>query len=495
MPRLASCCLLLLALVAICPAAAPPSALTPAEQLDHRLIQMAARDSHILANLTYLSDVIGPRLTGSEALLRANEWTAEKMRSYGLVNVELEPWTIPEGWKRGFARGRILEPDNGRTLSMASWGWYPGTKGKVEGDVVILQARNRKELMAYQGKLKNAIVLTAPPVKLLPIEDYDRPDAMPGVAFVREKTPGAVPFDRDRGFLEARSAFLAKEGVAAILLDASKPLGLLVTTGSWAGKDRPSASARIPTLSLAHNQYRLLYRLASRPAPARTRVEIEVENQFIPGPIKVFNTVGEIRGSDKPDEVVVIGAHLDSWDLGTGTMDNGTGTCIVLEAARILAKCGVRPRRTIRFCLFSGEEQGLHGSAAHVARRKDSIGKVSVALIHDVGTGRVYGLGCGGWPAAQELLQRELTSLRPLGLVDFTSRSLGGSDHMSFTRAGVPGFLMRQFAAGYPLVHHTQADTIDRAREEDLIQGAQVIAVTAMRVANLEGLLPRQATK
>src|SRR5207302_5992732 len=141
------------------------------------------------------------------------------------------------------------------------------------------------------------------------------------------------------------------------------------------------------TLDVAHTQYESLYRLASPPAPARTRIELDVSNQFVPGPLQVFNTIGEIRGSEKPEECVVVGAHLDSWDLGQGATDNGTGSSVVLETARILVKSGIKPRRTIRFCLFSGEEQGLYGSKAYVAKHKDEMAKTSMALVHDTGTG------------------------------------------------------------------------------------------------------------
>src|SRR5262249_5463045 len=160
--------------------------------------------------------------------------------------------------------------------------------------------------------------------------------------------------------------FLRVEGAAALLQDAGKPHGLLTTTGGWRGTDRASGADPLPALYVAHEHYALLYRLATRPAPARTRIALEVTNKLIPGPVAGYNTVGEIRGRDKPDQFVVVGAHLDSWDLAQGTTDNGTGTAVVLEAARVLARCGAQPRRTIRFALFTGEEQGLHGSRAYL---------------------------------------------------------------------------------------------------------------------------------
>ena len=167
---------------------------------------------------------------------------------------------------------------------------------------------------------------------------------------------------------------------------------------------------------------------------------------------------------------------------------------VVLEAARILAKCGVQPKRTIRFCLFTGEEQGLHGSKVYCEKHKDEMERTSACLVHDTGPGKVTGIGMGSFPAAREALEKELGILKTLGVTDFTARSMGGSDHMSFASKGVPGFIMKQVTTEYFLfTHHSQADTLEaaRPREADLIQGAQVMALTAMRIANMDELLPR----
>ncbi|HUR53223.1 MAG TPA: M20/M25/M40 family metallo-hydrolase, partial [Gemmataceae bacterium] len=240
----------------------------------------------------------------------------------------------------------------------------------------------------------------------------------------------------------------------------------------------------------------MLWRLASR-TDAVTRVEVEISNKFIPGPIVVNNTVGEVRGSEKPDEVVVIGAHLDSWELASGTTDNGTGSCIVLEAARVTAKMakeGKGPKRTIRFVLFTGEEQGLHGSKQYVERHKDALDKHSLCIVHDTGTGKVTGFGLQGREYLREQMEAELVSLKSLeGWKGLTAGGIGGgTDHWSFHTKGVPGFAANQDMDEYRLTHHTQSDTFDKAKEPNLIQGAQVMAVTAIRVANLPELLPRK---
>lgn len=553
-----SVCLPMFAFVvatALCLLAAPPLPADPqgspeavALAIDRKIIEEAKNGSEIMANLTYLCDVIGPRLTGSANLKRANDWAAEKMRSYGLSNVRLEPWELPMAWERGTAYARIVEPDNGKVLTVAAMGWTPGTNGRIVGDVVVVNARNPEELKKYEGKLKNAIVLRGPPANVRPITDLsfavpgerpaptpnrsENPDAapernrrpaQPGQAEERgqpdrpaspnrPRDPGQPPeranpnpppagqprpFDtRGAGeamrFRREMAEFLRKEGVAALLQDAGKPHGLLSMTGSWGGRDRASSADPLPTLFVAHEHYALLYRLATRPEPAVTRLELEVHNKFHPGPLPVYNTVGEIPGSEKPDEFVIVGAHLDSWDLGQGATDNGTGSCVVLETARILMKAGIKPKRTIRFVLYSGEEQGLHGSRAYCNLHKDELPKTSAALNHDTGTGRVTAIYLQGREILKPLMERELVSLKELGVTEISTRSMGGSDHLSFESAGVPGFMFRQDPAEYRLTHHSQSDTLDKAREADLIQGAQVMAIMAVRIANLDELLPRE---
>jgi len=459
-------------------------------ELEQKVIAETKSASEIMANLTYLSDVIGPRLTGTAALKKANDWTAEKMKAYGLTNVHLESWELPEGWERGFARGRVIEPDNQRVLQLASNAWSPGTKGEIEGDVIALNATNQSELAPYKGQLKGAVILMGPPVQLRDLAEMEKPGGMFFNALApKQSGRGFGGF----GFGRFREDFATKEGAAVILSDASAPLGLLSTGGPWLGADRPSASNRLPSVTVVHEQYAMLYRLATRPAPARTRIQIEVSNKFVPGPVTIYNTVGEIRGSGKPDEIVVLGAHLDSWDLGQGTLDNGTGVAVVLETARQLARCGTPPKRTLRFILFTGEEQGLLGSNAYVKQHKAELPRISACIIHDTGTGKVTGLGWTNRPELKPVIESELSVLKELGVEQLVARSFPGSDHVPFERSGVPSCMFNQEIAGYRIAHHTSADTLDMAHEPDLIQGAQVMAVTALRLANREEMLPRKS--
>jgi carboxypeptidase Q len=513
--------LLLVLLLAIMPAlvAAPPAAPAPTApvapvldpvQLDKKILAEAKNGSGIMANLTYLSDMIGPRLTGSAALKKANEWTAEKMRSYGLSNVHLEGWTIPVGWERGTASMKIIEPNIGRPLTVAAMGWTPGTNGKITGEVVVLNAKNSQDLAKYKGKLKNAIVLRGEPARIAGVTErgfgferrranVDEKGNRKGDGKKENGKADAPPprpqrdFQAMMNFRRELNDFLHKEGAAVLLMDAQKPHGLLNMTGSWRGTDRVNASEPLPSLFVVHEHYAQLYRLATRPAPAKTCVEVEIDNKSIPGPVPVYNTVGEIPGTEKPDEFVVLGAHLDSWDLGQGTTDNGTGSCVVLEAARILVKSGIRPKRTIRFVLFTGEEQGLHGSKEYVKSHKDEMAKTSMALVHDTGTGKVVGFYMQGREVCKPILEKELVSLKELGVTEYNMNSMNGTDHASFDdeKVNVPGFAVMQDPAEYRFSHHSQSDTLDKAREPDLIQGAQVLAVAGVRIANLPTLLPR----
>lgn len=510
---------------------------SPAD-LDKALIEEIKARSEQMKNLQYLSDVIGPRLTGSKNLERANNWTAEKMKEYGLENVRLETWEIPYGWERGTASMKIVEPATNTQLYVASAAWGGSTNGKVTGPVVILKARTKEELAPLKGKLKNAVILTSPPGNVAPVTDLRygpiTPSPLPKKDDkaddakkdeAKKEVPKTTIKDEACGFDEQPPAkdeqppkkgdqpppkkgggggfggfgvspevtdFLRAEGVACTISDSGKPHGLVVTGGRWQG-ERPPTDA-IPRLYTSHEHYSMLWRLASRP-DAETKVEVEISNKFVPGPITVYNTVGEIKGSEKPDEFVVVGAHLDSWDLGSGTTDNGTGSTVVLEVARAiaaLAKQGHKPKRTIRFVLFTGEEQGLLGSRQYTVRHKETMNKHSIALVHDTGTGKVLGFGVQGKEGVKKILEPELVTLNTIdGWRGLDMGGQGGTDHLSFIGAGVPGMACRQDPDEYRLTHHTQTDTFDHAKEPNLIQGAQIMAVTAMRVANLPDLLPR----
>ncbi len=495
------------------------SAALPAAEIDKKIIAEVKEKAELKANLQYLCDTIGPRVTGSAKLEQANKWAAEKMKAYGLTNVKLEPWEIPVAWERGTFSMKMVEPNAGKALAGASAAWTPGTKGKITGEVVFIEAKTKDDLAKYKGKLKNAIVMRNPPADVKPISDLtylappvprpttpmepkkdepkkDEPKKDEPKKVDPPKPPETIPQPNPRpnfGELQALRAamgeFLKAEGAAAILSDSAKPHGLLTMTGSWPRGDRGTATDPLPTIFMAHEDYTMLHRLATAKEGKKPTVELEITNKFVPGPITVYNTVGEILGSEKPDEFVVVGAHLDSWDLGTGATDNGTGSCTVLEIARtlgVLAKAGIKPKRTIRFVLFTGEEQGLFGSKQYVIKHKDEMAKTSMALVHDTGTGMVKGFGLQGREAVRVVIEPELESLKSVeGWKGVSLRGMGGTDHLSFESAGVPGFACDQDMDEYRLTHHTQTDTFDHVKIPNLVQGAQVMAVTALLFRHL----------
>jgi len=250
----------------------------------------------------------------------------------------------------------------------------------------------------------------------------------------------------------------------------------------------------VPAAYVARADFEQLWRLLDTGDPVQ--VELNLGGAFSGKPVEVYNTVAEIRGTQKSDEVVILGAHLDSWDLGTGATDNGTGSMAVLEAARALQKLGVKPKRTIRFVLFTGEEQGLNGSKAYVEAHKNELAKISGVLVHDTGTGKVLTIGLMGNYNVRETIDNVMYPLsEPTGFMEPTLRSEGGSDHVPFDQAGVPGFWCVQEVADYDKMHHSQADVLDHVRWDDLTEGAQVLAVFAYNVAELPEMLPRKPEK
>jgi carboxypeptidase Q len=472
----------------------------PIGEMDTKILaQVKADQSELKANLQYLTDHIGPRLTGSQQLDLAGKWMMQQFQNIGLANVHQEPWSIANRWTRGPATGRVFltqekpgEEAVALNLTLATGGWSTATKGTVRGPVVGVAVEQIEDLQQYKGKLANAIVVMGKPVEL----------SAPGNPMLtpwgEETIPVAFPksdklFDF-AAYIKLRMAefnFFAEEKVAAVLLGSEK----------WFGLENMSIMGRnyqpgpVPAAFIVRENFTALWRLLN---DGPVQAEVNIGSSFSGAPVEVYNTVGEITGSEKSDEVVIIGAHLDSWDLGTGATDNGTGAMAVLEAARALKKAGVKPQRTIRFVLFTGEEQGLNGSKAYVEKHKDELAKISAVLVHDSGTGKVLTVGLMGNYGARETVDHALYPLaraKEIGLAEPTLRREDGSDHVPFDEAGVPGFWCVQEIADYDKTHHSQGDTLDHVRWDDLAEGAQVLAVFAYNVAELPELLPRKPAK
>jgi carboxypeptidase Q len=453
------------------------------------LIDQAMHRSEVMQNLEHLADVIGPRLSGSPAMRRANDWTAERFRAYGLT-AALEPYEFGVTWERGTTALRLLAPFT-RTVTGHSWAWTQGTQGKtLTGPVVLADVSTPESLAVNKGKVKGAWVLPRTP---FPIWNPDGPPmtAEDSAQLKEQMELRQKPFaDTSAAAVTARRQFqldlpyvLKAAGALGTLIDGSKEHALMTMSGS------PTRVAPLPSVLISHEDYTLFDRLIQ--GGITPRIEGRVENKVGPTPVQQWNTVAEMRGSERPGEVVILGAHLDSWDLGTGTTDNGTGSMVVLEAARVLAQSGLKPKRTVRFILFSGEEEGLLGSQAYAAAHANEADSIQAVLVLDNGTGAIKGQALQGRKDLEGLWRQLLAPVASLKADSVRDANKNGTDHLSFLPYGVPGFNFDQLTRGYNHTHHSQTDTYDHAVPDDLKQASAVMAVTAYELANLPELLPR----
>jgi carboxypeptidase Q len=351
----------------------------------------------------------------------------------------------------------------------------------VNGDVVYMNATTRSDFNArFAGKLRGKWILPRGPVPIwnpdgppMTAADSTRLDSLRRAQFAAPTMP----------FRDSLLTVLSAEGIAGYIASGAKQFGLETMSGS------PARIYPFPYIVVDNETYGQMHRLIAR--GERVALEANIMNSIGADSVTVYNTVAEIRGSEKPDEVVLLGAHLDSWDLGTGTTDNGTGSIAVLEAARILQASGVKPKRTIRFVLFSGEEQGLYGSKMYARDHASELGSVQSVLVLDNGTGRITGMALQGRNELRDMWTSLLAPAGALGPFKVRAGNKGGTDHLSFLPYGVPAFNYDQESRGYDHTHHSQIDTFDHAVIPDLMQAATVMAVNAYQLANLGELLPR----
>jgi hypothetical protein len=454
----------------------------------------------------YMMDVIGPRLTGSPGMMEANDWTADKFREWGLVNVHVEPWgEFGRGWEAVSYSGRILTPFVQVLVAQPS-GWTGSTPGLVRGPAVIIEADSVADLEPYRGQLTGAWVLSGRPLEMSP--DWDPEplrtplDDLLGPADEQrlgsryqnmdpaERERRRALYRRMREVRAAMSEFLAEEDIAGMLVPSSREYTLVRGGGSMTGRDASKAEPP-PELNVAGEQYNLMYRNVQR--GIHVEVEIDVQNQFYSDDLQSYNTLAEIPGSDLADEYVMIGAHLDSWHFGTGATDDGAGSVVMMEAMRILKALDLQPRRTIRIALWSGEEQGLLGSSAWVENHPEMHAKISAYLNVDNGTGRLRGIWDQSNEAAIPVFEQILWPFRDLGVVAVKHGNTGGTDHLAFDAAGIPGFNYIQDPIEYDThTHHTAADTYERLMIDDLKQAAVVVAATAYHLAMRDEMMPRK---
>ena len=496
-----------------------------------KIRQEAFSHSQAAANLKELTETIGPRLTNSPAYVRSSEWAQAKLRGWGLSNVHDEVYdpAFGRGWEFGSARVELLSP---RQLPIRALpkAWTRGTNGPVEGEVVMAGFKSQADIDKQRGKLRGKIVLVDDARAYKPSDKSDfrryteaelgelQTFPVPADSDPNADTKRLDEFRKRQALGRALNTFLTEEGVLATLSISSRDDGILRVMGGGARK--AAEPVGVTELIVSAEHYNQLVRAVQRKQDVRMR--IDVDSRFTSdGDLPASNVFAELPGSGKAGEVVMIGAHLDSWHAGTGAADNGAGVVVMMEAMRILKAIGVKPRRTIRLALWGGEEQGLNGSAEYVSRhlaaypeptdpeqkalprayqrgtgplqRRDGYGRFSAYFNLDNGNGRIRGIYAQENHAAVPIFKAWLEPFNDIGASIVTTRNTGSTDHISFDRVGLPGFQFVQDPADYSThVHHTDLDTYDHAVPEDLKQAAAVIASFAYHAAMREQPLPRK---
>ncbi len=470
------CFLLALPLLAANPARSPEEQKAyraAMEQADQKIADEVKQHSELMKNLEYLTTMIGPRLTGSPQMQQAAQWALERFQQYG-VAAHLETTKIPHAWYRGVDTAEIVSPVS-RRIPLRSAGWSMATPGEITAPVVAIASID--DLEAHKGTLKGAIVIRPP--SPLPDENDRADNAYDSV----EPPRRGVPVRETYGLRRRMMDVLAAEHAAALLYDSGKA-DALFNMGSFS-RYEPS---RVPVAFVPHPAYTLLYRLAQA---GPVSVKLNLAGTFSPGPVPASITVAEIPGSRHPEQRVIIGAHLDSWDLGQGALDNGTGAMAVLEAARTLKSLGWTPDRTLTFILFTGEEEGSAGADAFLNNHVAEISNMDGLLILDTGTGRVTSIALEELYETGPLMQEIYRPLQEVFSLDsLSTRFFGASDHVPFLRRGIPAYFCVQAVAHYREAHHSQDDTFDLAIPDEANQGAALLAAWAWNVSQMPESLP-----
>ncbi|MGA8874660.1 MAG: M20/M25/M40 family metallo-hydrolase [Candidatus Korobacteraceae bacterium] len=453
------------------------------EEADQKIADEVKAHSELMKNLEYLTTQIGPRLTGSPQMQAASDWTLKRFQEYG-VDAHLETAEIDHGWTRGLETAEITSPVRKR-IGIRAFGWSKGTDGDVSGDVIVLNIEKVADFDQYKGKLKGKIVMLRKPV------DLSKQDPNPENAYDAVIAPPKGAPKEGMGYRQYFQLIklLYAEQPALVVFDSGKTDSLYNMTGGFP-RYTPT---EIPLAFLTHEDYDLLYRLLkSGPVNMKFNLHDTLTADSVPAAI----TVAEIKGSEHPEQRVIIGGHLDSWDLGQGALDNGTGAMATLEAARTLKALGWKPKRTITFILFTGEEQGGIGAETYLKNHEAEVGQMDAALIHDTGTGKVFSIALENlWetaPLMSEIYQplEEVFEMEPL-----STRYFGASDHVGFLDQGVPAYFCIQSPAHYREAHHSQTDTFDKVIPDEINEGAALLAAWAWNVSEMPDSLPHHAPK
>jgi len=521
------------AFLALLPVSVVLAADVPDLQMINRIKNEAFKNSKVMDNAFYLTDVYGPRLTGSANLQSAGEWAVKRLQEWGLKNTTLEKWgPFGRGWNCTYFAAHLKEPEYAPLIGFAR-PWSLGTDGPVSGTPVIAVLEKEEDLAKWKGKLKGKIVLTAVarPLTMLttaqgrrftdaelqaeglapdpsitspfanPIPQ--RPGATPGAApgASTSGAPGAPPNRAAlRRFREKVNQFLLDEGVTATIAPGrAGDFGTLMSEG--AGSEDPKRVIPPAAVALTPEHYNRLVRLVEHKQPVTVELDIRAK---VTDPADSFSVVGEIPAQvgRASGELVMLGGHLDSWTGGTGATDNAAGCAVALEAVRILTAIGAKMPRTIRLALWTGEEEGLLGSKAYVKHHfadpevmkpTPEHAKVSAYYNLDNGTGKIRGVYLQGNDMARPIFESWLAPFKDLGVETVTIRNTGGTDHLSFDAVGIPGFQFIQDPVEYSTrTHHSNMDVYDRLQAGDLMQASAVMATMVYETAVRPERIPRK---
>ena len=465
-----------------------------------------SQHARLMEVIGYLTDVYGPRLTNSPNIREAADYTEKTLISWGLANVHEEKWgPFGRGWSNELLEANEIAPQHFPLIAFPK-AWTSGTDGPVTAEAIYAKIEKEQDFKEFRGTLKGKFVLTAPMRAveaqfLAPAHRFSDPEL---AELAQPRTPQPQP---DKAELERRRKqqefnnklvkFLTDEGAAA-WLEPSPHDGGTIFVMSGGSRD-PKDPAALPRVAVDIEHYGRIFRTLEKNIPVTLRINIV--NKFYDDHLDSFNIVAELPGTDKAEEVVMLGAHFDSWASGTGATDNAAGDAVTMEAMRILKACNVKTRRTVRLALWTGEEEGLLGSRAYVKEHfadreskkfKPDASRFSAYFNLDNGTGKIRGIYLQNNDAVKPIFEQWMEPFKAQGMTTLAPRRTGGTDHVSFDEAGLPGFQFIQDPIEYDSrTHHTNMDVYERIQETDLKQMAVIVASFAYMTANAERLLPR----
>jgi carboxypeptidase Q len=470
----------------------------------YRIKDEGLQRSKVMEIESYLTDVYGPRLTGSPNIREAADWAQKTMKEWGLANVHLETWPFGRGWQNQRIVASAVSP---RAYPLIAYpkAWTPGTSGPVTAEAVLAVITSEQDFDTWRGKLRGKFVLSAAMRDVIPHFDADGHRYTDAELTDLSKQPSAGR-GRGRGnfaaiaeFNRKRNQFFLDEGVAAVIDPGTRGDGgtlFVQSGGSRDPKDPP-----VPTqVVIAVEHYGRIVRTLEKKIPVT--LQMDIDNKFYDSDPNGFNVIGEIPGGDKADEAVMVGAHFDSWHTGTGATDNAAGSAVMMEAMRILKTTGLKLRRTVRIGLWGGEEQGLLGSKEYIKAHYGDPATMQLKPEHakfdgyfnvDNGTGAIRGVYLQGNEAVAPIFQAWMEPFHNMGMTTLTIRNTGGTDHLSYDAVGLPGFQFIQDEVEYDTrTHHSNMDVYERIQPGDMMRNAVIVASFVYNAANRDEKLPRK---